>query len=306
MISQDDFRPVTLDDRAFFEKHYARYPQVHSDNTFSNMVCWNHYAHYTFAYIEGNVILASTIDGITRFRAPIGPRNPELLKSLISFTSDISDNEPLVLIDADTAAWMRSVCPDLTLVPDRNHFEYVYRATDLAELRGKNYLTIRRQVNKFRKNCASSVEPITHESREEVKKFLIQWCEWKGCEGDPVLAHEKDAVFFAVDHFDDLPLEGLMIRVYSKIGAIALFEPLSADIALVHFEKGMPDCDGIYKEINAQTAIHLENRFRYINRESDLGVSGLREAKMRYHPDHMVEVFTLKKDAGSPDAPPFI
>jgi len=306
MISQDDFRPVTLDDRAFFEKHYARYPQVHSDNTFSNMVCWNHYAHYTFAYIEGNVILASTIDGITRFRAPIGPRNPELLKSLISFTSDISDNEPLVLIDADTAAWMRSVCPDLTLVPDRNHFEYVYRATDLAELRGKNYLTIRRQVNKFRKNCASSVEPITHESREEVKKFLIQWCEWKGCEGDPVLAHEKDAVFFAVDHFDDLPLEGLMIRVYSKIGAIALFEPLSADTALVHFEKGMPDCDGIYKEINAQTAIHLENRFRYINRESDLGVSGLREAKMRYHPDHMVEVFTLKKDAGSQDAPPFI
>ena len=208
MLSQEDFKPVTLADRAFFEKHYAQYPQVHSDNTFTNMVCWNHYAHYTYAYVEGNVILASTIDGTTRFRAPIGPRNPALLDRLIRFASDVSDNEPLVLIDADSAAWMRSVCPDLTLVPDRNHFEYVYRATDLAELPGKNYLTIRRQVNKFRKNCASSVEPITHESREEVKKFLIQWCEWKGCEGDPVLAHEKDAVFFAVDHFDELPLRG--------------------------------------------------------------------------------------------------
>jgi hypothetical protein len=297
MISQADFRPVTLADRAFFEKHYAKYPQVHSDNTFTNMVCWNHYAHYTYAYREGNVILASTIDGTTRFRAPIGPRNPALLKNLIRFATEVSDNEPLVLIDADTAAWMREVCPGINLVPDRDTFEYVYRADELANLPGKNYLTIRRQVNKFRKNCTSTVEPMTSANREEVKRFLIQWCEWKGCEGDPVLAHEKEAVFFAVDHFDELPLQGLAIRVFSKIGAFSLFEPLNADTALVHFEKGLPDCEGIYKAINAETAMLLSRNFAYINRESDLGVGGLREAKMRYHPDHMVEVFSLKLDS---------
>ena len=37
MLSQDDFKPVTLADRAFFEAHYAKYPQTHSDNTFTNM-----------------------------------------------------------------------------------------------------------------------------------------------------------------------------------------------------------------------------------------------------------------------------
>lgn len=306
MLSQEDFRPVTLADRHLFEAHYARYPQVHSDNTFTNMVCWNHYAHYTYAAVGGCIILASTIDGITRFRVPIGPRDPALLKSLIRFSSDVSDNEPIVLIDPDSAAWMESVCPDIALVPDRNHFEYVYRADDLAGLPGKNFLTIRRQVNRFRKNCAYSVEPFTMENREEVKRFLIQWCEWKGCEGDPVLAHEKDAVFFAVDNFAALPLSGLIIRVFGKIGAISLYEPLNEDTALVHFEKGLPDCEGIYKAINAETATRLADRFRYINRESDLGVAGLREAKMRYHPDHLVEVFTFKKDAGSPDATPFI
>ena len=303
MITQEDFKPVTLADRAFFEQHYTKYPQVHSDNTFSNMVCWNHYAHYTYAYIENCVILASTIDGTPRFRAPIGPRNPELLKDLIRFSYEVSDNEPVVLIDPAAAAWIRSVCPKVTLVPDRNHFEYVYRSTDLANLAGKRYLTIRRQVNKFRKNCTNTVEAITHDNREEVKRFLIQWCEWKGCESDPVLAHEKEAVFFAVDHFDELPLQGLMIRVFNKIGAIALFEPLSADTALVHFEKGLPDCEGIYKAINSETALRLAMTFPFINRESDLGVAGLREAKMRYHPDHMVEVFTLKRDARGPSSP---
>lgn len=303
MISQEDFNPVTLDDRAFFEKHYARYPQAHSDNTFTNMVCWNHYAHYTYAYVEKNVILASTIDGITRFRVPIGPRNTTLLKDLIRLGSDVSDNEPIVLIDTEAAAWMRSVCPEITLVADRNHFEYVYCASDLAGLPGKNYLMIRRQVNKFRKNCASTTEPITPDNIEAVKRFLIEWCEWKGCESDPVLAHEKEAVFFAIDNLEKLPLEGITIRVYSKIGAIALYEPLNTDTALVHFEKGLPDCEGIYKVVNSETAIRLAEKFRYINRESDLGVAGLREAKMRYHPDHMVEVYTMKKDASCPDAP---
>jgi uncharacterized protein len=297
MLKQEDFRPVTLADRAFFEKHYNLYPQVHSDNTFTNMVCWNHYAAYQYTYLEKNVILASTIDGTTRFRAPIGPRNPALLRSLIRLASDVSDNEPLVLIDPETAVWMRDVCPGINLVPDRNHFEYVYRAADLAALPGKNYLTIRRQVNKFRKNCTSIVEPITPANREEIKRFLIQWCEWKGCEGDPVLAHEKEAVFFAVDNLDKLPIRGIAIRVFSKIGAISLFEPLNAETALVHFEKGLPDCEGIYKAINAETATLLVRDFTYINRESDLGVAGLREAKMRYHPHHMVEVCSLKLDS---------
>lgn len=297
MLTQDDFKPVTLADREFFARHYELYPQAHSDNTFTNMVCWNHYAHYTYAYIEGNVILASTIDSVTRFRPPTGPRNPGLLRSLIRLASEVSDNEPIVLIDPDTAHWMQEICPGINLIPDRNHFEYVYRATDLAALPGKNYLTIRRQISKFRRNCTNVIEPISRENWEEVKRFLIEWCEWKGCESDQVLAHEKEAVFFAIDHFNELPLSGLAIRVFSKIGAISLYERLNSDTALVHFEKGLPDCEGIYKAINNEAAIRLARKFNYINRESDLGVAGLREAKMRYHPDHMVEVFSMKLDS---------
>jgi len=297
MLSPEDFKPVTLEDRAFFEKHYSLYPQMHSDNTFTNMVCWNHYAHYAYAFVEKNIILASTIGNTTRFRPPIGPRNPVLLRSLIRFASDVSDNEPIVLIDPETARWMREVCPGINLVPDRNHFEYVYRAADLAELPGKNYLTIRRQINKFRKNCTNVIEPISKENWEDVKRFLIEWCEWKGCEGDPVLAHEKEAVFFAIDHFDQLPLRGLIIRVFSKIGAISLYEPMTSDTALVHFEKGLPDCEGIYKAINNEAAVRLAKNFTFINRESDLGVAGLREAKLRYHPHHMIEVFSMKRDS---------
>ncbi|MGZ4864462.1 MAG: DUF2156 domain-containing protein [Halobacteriota archaeon] len=298
MLSSDDFMPVTLADRDFFIRHYELYPQTHSDNTFTNMVCWDHYAHYTYAYVEKNIIIASTIGGVTRFRPPIGPHNAALIRSLIRFASDVSDNEPLMLIDPDNARWIKQTCPGVNLVPDKNHFEYVYRAADLAELPGKNYRSIRRQVNKFKRNCATTVESISRDDWEEVKRFLIEWCEWKGCDnGDPVLANEKDAVYFAIDHFNELPIRGLAIRVVGRIGAISLYEGLNSDTALIHFEKGLPDCEGIYKAINKEVAARLAQHFTYINRESDLGVTGLREAKMRYHPHHMVEVYSLKLDS---------
>ena len=287
---------MTLTDRDFFMRVFARYPQNHSDYTFTNMVCWNHYAHYQYAYVNHNLILASTIDGVTRFRPPVGPRDPDVLRSLIRLADEISDDEPLVLIDSGSARRIRDLCPGANLVFDRNHFEYVYRSRDLADLPGGTFLSIRRQVNKFRRKCSYRVVPIDTANREDVKRFLIEWCEWKGCEGEPMLAKEKDAVFFAIDHFEDLQLSGLMIRAKEKIAAISLYERLNDDTALVHFEKGLPDCEGIYKAINTETAAILAQDFTFINRESDLGVAGLREAKMRYHPDHMVEVYSLKRD----------
>jgi len=195
MLKQENFRPVTLADRAFFEAHYAKYPQSHSDNTFTNMVCWNHFAQYRYAYVNGNVILASTIEGITRFRPPIGPRDPALMKDLLRFAQEYGDDTPMVLLDPATAQWIRDLDPTVKIVPDRDHFEYVYRALDLAELPGKNYVKIRSQIHKFRRNCRHTVEPVTAANREEVLEFLVKWCEWKGCENDLVLAHEKEAVF---------------------------------------------------------------------------------------------------------------
>ena len=294
MLSLENFKPVTLADRDFFERHYTLYPQTHSSNTFTNMVCWNHFTPYRYAYVKGNVILAFTTAGFTRFHPPIGPRNPELMRSLIRLALDVSDDTPLVLIDPDTARWMQELDPGLKLVPDRNNFEYVYRASDLAELPGKKYLKIRSHLNRFRENCPNTVEPRTSQTQGGVMEFLKKWCKWKGCKKNLVLANEIEAALYAAEHFSELPLKGLLIRVDSEIGAISLFERLNADTALIHFEKGLPDCEGIYKAINEETAAVLVGEVEYINRESDLGVGGLREAKLRYHPHHMVEVYSLK------------
>ncbi len=296
MLSAANFKPVTLSDRDFFRQHYLSYSQDHSDNTFTNMVCWNDYAHYRYACVEGCIVLCSTIAEMTRYRPPIGPRNSELLTDVLRLAAKSEEEHPFVILDPETKEWMNGLYPDLQFHAERKYFDYVYLASDLAELPGKKYLTIRHQLNKFQKTCLPQIETIRDDNLGEINDFLDQWCDWKDCDSDPVLASEKEAVSFALSHYEELQLSGIAIRANGKIGAMSLFEGLNRDTALVHFEKGLPDCKGIYRAVNAETARILSKDYVYINRESDMGVEGIREAKTRYHPHHMVEVHMLKRD----------
>ncbi|HMK47178.1 MAG TPA: phosphatidylglycerol lysyltransferase domain-containing protein [Methanocella sp.] len=295
MLSIEDFKPVTLEDRDFFRQYYAKYPQVHSDNTFSNMVCWNHYAHYHYAQVQDNLLLMSTVEGKIHFRPPIGPRNLPLLKELVHIAARTGDSEPIILIDQQSAGWMQSMYPRIDVIPDRDQSEYVYAAADLSGLQGRDYLYIRREINKFKRTYNYSAEPITPANDHQVKEFLDRWYALRSYEENTVASHEKEAVLYSLDHMAETGLKGLAIRVEGQIAAMAMFEGMSSDTALVHFEKGLPEYPGIYKVVNQETAALLARRFAYINRESDMGVPGLREAKLRYHPHHMVEVYTATR-----------
>lgn len=295
MISRSDFQPVTLEAKELFDTHYSLYPQTHSDNTFANMVCWSHYAHYEYALVRGSLVLSCTVEGIRRYRCPIGPPDRELLASVMELAAAEDNEDPFMVLGEEGRSYIEGLYPRLPLVPLRDFWDYVYRVTELAELRGKKYQNIRKELNRFRQRCSYRVEEIGRENIAEVEEFVQRWCDWKDCDSSPVLAAERDALLFAIRHFATLGLMGLLIRVDQEVGAISLFEPMNQDTVLVHFEKGLPDCEGIYKAINAETSARLKGRYNFINRESDLGIPGLREAKERYHPHHMIPVFLVKK-----------
>lgn len=297
MLEFSEFKPVSLDDRDLFLRQYRQYPQVHSDNTFANMVCWNHYANYRFADVDGAIVLSSTIDGVASFRPPIGPKNPALLDDVIDLALREGGASPLLVLDPVNETWIREVYPNLTLYPDRDYFDYIYRTEDLADFAGKGYATVRRQVNHFRREYAYSVEAITRENIDEVWEFLVIWCEWRDCDSVPILAYEKEAILFAINNFFAIGLRGWIIRVGETIGAISVVDEVNADMAVVHFEKALPETyRDIYKVIMTETAAGLRGRYRFINRECDMGVPGLRESKTRCHPACMVEVHYATRD----------
>ena len=296
MICCKDFRPITLADQEFFRDFFQKYPQVHSDNTFTNIVCWNHYAHYTYAKCNGSVVITSTIEGEHSLRGPIGPFDPDLLEEVLRLAAKDGGERAYYIFDNEIKNKIESRYPDIVITEDRDFFDYVYRTEVLASLKGKAFLTIRKHLNRFRKKCNYVVEDVTPEKLGELEEFLIKWCKWRECQENRVLGEEKCATLFALKHYEELGLSGRLLRVKGSISAVAIFDKLNPSTAVVHFEKGLPDCQGIYKGINYETAQILLGSYEYINRESDVGEPGLREAKMRYHPDHFAKVWYITRE----------
>ena len=86
------------------------------------------------------------------------------------------------------------------------------------------------------------------------------------------------------DHWQDLEARGGAIRINGKIVAFSIGSIGRDEVGFIHFEKADIQYDGLYAAINK---LVLENEFptiRYVNREEDLGIPGLRKSKESYFP----------------------
>lgn len=254
------------------------------------------YANYHFTLYKSTLIIYSRIDGQIRFRPPIGEHKKDVFDEVIALAQQQESDFPLGVISSDTKKWMEKNYEKIKFNEHRKYFDYVYLASELAELSGSSYSKIRNRLNKFKRNYEYSTEKISEENMGEVEKFLHRWCLWKDCKSDELLLSEKKAILYSISNFFELGLSGIVIRIDGDIEAISVYEPMGTDVAIVHYEKGSPDYDGIYKVINQETAEILKGDFKYINRESDMGIAGLRKAKKSYQPDHMVQVYHISKE----------
>ena len=296
MLTMDDFKQIDLKDKPIFDKHYQHFPPSHSGELFTTMISWQEYVEYRYALIENSIIILSkTRDNERTIHPPSGISNLDLIKQVINLA--IKENMLLGFIKKTDKNLLSKHFASLTFIEDRDFFDYVYRASELAELPGTKYAKIRNRLNKFTKNFTYITEEISEKNMDTVNEFLKRWCLWKDCGSDELLENERKAIMYSMSHFVELGLNGLALRINGIIQAIAVYEKMNADTMVVHFEKGSPDFDGIYKAINMEIARRVQHFVPYINREEDLGIPGLRQAKLSYQPDHFIEIFHVLKDS---------
>jgi hypothetical protein len=114
------------------------------------------------------------------------------------------------------------------------------------------------------------------------------WCKTRDCGRNPGLCNEANAIAETFAHFEDFGLLGGAIRVDGTIQAYAFAEELHPGTAVWHFEKAMANIPGLGQLINQWFSKNGLSDFDFVNREQDLGVQGLRQAKKSYFPHHMV------------------
>ena len=104
------------------------------------------------------------------------------------------------------------------------------------------------------------------------------------------LEDEHRALGLAMEYRRPLGLEGVVLRWQGEVFAFALGAPLTDTVFDVHFERARNDIQGAYPAVNRSFAQYVRNRYpriRYLNREDDMGIEGLRKAKLSYYPDYL-------------------
>ncbi len=176
----------------------------------------------------------------------------------------------------------------------RDGFDYVYAIEDLADLKGRKFQKKRNHVNKFRAQHPDfQTVPLTVCNMALAQNMINDWFRLRmkeDPEGDYLL--ENIALARACQNFGPLEMDGLMLMEGDTVLAVTLGSRMGTDTFDIHFEKAREDVDGAYPAINCEFARYLREKYpelQFLNREDDMGLEGLRKAKLSYNPHHLVE-----------------
>jgi len=296
-MKKTDFKKITLADKPIIDDYFRRFPQYHSEHNFLTLLSWEHYSPCEYAVINDHLILSNTVDGRSTCHAPVGEFDPTIFEELLHFAKKHTGDCAIAFYEDKYIPYMKEHHSETPVYASRGCSEYYYRTEELAELSGQKYLNIRRQINRFNTKYQYTTEAVTPDIIPEIHEMLDKWSDAKNTEANIVLKEEVGAAHAALDNWDELECEGLVIRVLpkNKIGAVAIWGEMNHETAVIHFEKGISHYKGIYKVINQETARLLLGRYEWINRESDMDVPGLREAKLRYHPEKCAKIWYIKR-----------
>lgn len=285
-------KPLTIHDRSLFYEYYKENPAKCSYLSFANLFLWKDAEDIHFFEYEHHLVVTgkSLYNGQRYFMMPLGGCLCGKLKAYLD--ENFGTDYHIYGITHQDVDKVVENCGDFFLIQrERDMDNYVYLSEKLISLSGKKLHGKRNHINAFKEQYSYTYEPLTEDNLEKLIPFIEDWYQTKS-EADASLFLEKTALQNALSHFAELKLKGAMLVVDGKVVAFSIGEQLNEDTALIHFEKADVSYRGAYPMINQQFVEHEWSHLTYINREDDMGIEGLRKAKLSYQPDLMVEMYS--------------
>jgi hypothetical protein len=290
-----NFLPITPDMRETYEGYLFSETERGCEFSFSNLYLWG---RQKAAFLNGTVFIFSQFDRRTVYPYPLGGEDKKAAIDAIIADAE-SRGIPCRITGIGESA--RGVLEELypgrfQFHTDEGSYDYVYDINDLADLEGKKYHPKRNHLNRFEESCPDySVVPFTEENIAEAQAFCESWYERRIAENPDADYHmERAAINKAFRDYFSLGLCGIMLTCGEEVLAITMASKLSHDTLDVHFEKARSDVQGAYAAINRSLACYVREKYpeiKYLNREEDMGLEGLRRAKKSYHPHHRVKKY---------------
>ncbi len=287
------FKDIELTDKEVITSYTQNSPRRNCDLSFSNLCSWRFLYDTQFAVQDGFLILKFWAGDKLVYMMPVGNGDlKKILEDMIEDAGQEGERFCMLGVCAGMRAELEAIMPGkFHFEADRDYADYLYLRTDLSTLAGKKFQAKRNHLNKFRRTYNYEYVPLTPDRIRECLDLEAEWCKVNNCDQHEGTGNERRALIYALHNFEALGLTGGILHVDGKIVAFTFGMPINQDTFGVHVEKADTSIDGAYAMINYEFANHIPEQYIYVNREEDLGIEGLRKAKLSYQPTIILEKY---------------
>lgn len=292
-------KKLEIGDRLHIQNFVKQFPP-YSDYNFTSLFSWNTDNAIEISELNGNLVVKFS-DYMTSkpFWSFIGQHKLDTTAETILEHSKGHESHLLKLIPAAVADQLDSRF--LKVEEDRDQFDYVISIEDQASMTGEKNHPKRRRIKKLL-NSGVEINDIAlgklhdHDIRSDLERVFNKWVKVKVERGVDI--RESDNESKALHRLmlnKSLDAELFSITIEGDMVAFFIGEQLSDDYFMGHFEKADPTIEGLYQYLKHTVALNLLARgVKFMNIEQDLGIEGLRNAKIGRHPIHFLKKFTVR------------
>lgn len=281
-------RAIVIHDRNLLQEHFNALQPAVSEFSFANLYLFRHIHQYMLANVDNSLtIFGCGYDGQPYFLPPLSGERGEAARRLLDEGKTLyAADDQFVAEHLDDSRYTHYL--------DRDNDDYLYLRSDLAELPGKRFHKKKNRVNYFTSRHSYTVEPFSRSHAGAALQLLDEWQRINSQDYNRLMSAEIAASREGLELADELGLSGVVVLTDRGVSAFALGEQLNDSTFVCHFEKSDPFLEGAAQLVNREFSRFLPTDYTYINREQDLGESGLREAKISYHPVDRIRKFRVR------------
>jgi len=289
-----NFKPIELADRQILEDYLRDNPPLTSEFTFTNIFIWRKIYNYKISkYNNGFLILAEHKKSPFFLQPQIRSDYSKIVDLCLDCLKDKTEKPYILRVAEDFVEENNWDNTRFDIQQDRDNFDYVYSTAELIDLKGEKFHDKKNLLNQFIRRNHYKYLSLKANMIDRCLEFIDEWCDVKDCQAIEGLDSENDAIRELLSNFTSLSARGGVIELDGRIVALTLGEPLNKNTFVIHIEKAKNNITGLYQAINWEFLRNQVSGFKFVNREQDLGVTGLRKTKMSYNPIRMIKKYAI-------------
>lgn len=284
------FKKTDFGDIPEIKRIISGYKEMTCENSGTSIAIWKNEIGFEYCIDEDELYTKLFIFGKTVFGLPYSKNMKKAVEKIFDYCKEKGYKPTFICPKGERFIGFESRFGEQFEFKEiRNSFEYIYDYASLSQLTGKKYHAKRNHISKFLSLYNWTYEELTKENYDEINELTEEWYGNKELTGS--LLTEKEGIKEVMSHFDLLGIKGGILKVDGNPIAVTFGTEINDEVFDVAFEKALPEYEGAYTFINNQFVNNTLKGYKFINREDDMGIEGLRKAKLSYYPAVILEKY---------------